>query len=63
MEDQKIRNISKLAKQSKQLLNSVDAKKLCHDTIFIFFLIMNCCCDKPMWKSQLKCGLNLILRH
>ena len=56
MEDQKIRNISKLAKQSKQLLESVDAKKLCHD-------IMKCCCNKPLWKSQLKCGLNLILRH
>ena len=63
MEDQKIRNISKLAKQSKQLLKSVDANKLCHDTIFNFFLIMECCCDKPLWKSQLKCGLNLILRH
>ena len=58
-----MRNISKLAKQSKQLLKSVDANKLCHDTIFNFFLIMECCCDKTLWKSQVKCDLNVILRH
>ena len=42
---------------------SVDIIRLSHDIIFIFFLIMECWCDEPLWKIQLRSSLRVILGH
>ena len=57
----------KFHKNGKNRLNnflkSVYVIKLCHGTIFNFFPTKECWCDEPLWRSQLKNSLKVILGY
>ena len=61
MENKEIKVSQKWQKQAK----NVDVIKFCHGTIFdlIFYPIMECWCDEPLWRGQLKNILKVILGH
>ena len=54
MEDKKLEISQKWQKRLNNFKKSVGVIKLCHGTLFIFFLIMECCVMKHCGRVILK---------
>ena len=63
MEDQKNENFFKNGKNNlNNFKNVFMSTNYVMTPCLSFYSIMECCCDKPLLKGQLKCSLNSIFK-